>query len=947
MKRYFVFSIVMLFLFPSLLQAQGWEKFYGDAENLSVKASKSTPDGGLVLFGAQAVDGAPSTLKRPFILKLDSDGVVEWEYYDDVRTGSFLFPEDIVVTADGNFVVSFLYNNAQPNPNNAVVLNISPTGTLNWEYDFTNTDTYGLSKVIELNDGGFVVAGIFRDDNSINGISLYQLTAAGALEWEDQIVIDNSNITVLVSEIIQDSNDDIVLAGYQAFIGTTSQDIFIYKYDILGNRLFDRTYSKPEIEYPSELLEDTDGGYIVGSSVVQFGPSQFPTLLKVDNSGNELWYKTYPQIGEESRINGLELGVDDGLVISGSKKSAANPFFDYYLTKLTSDGDIEWTKEYGRDLDDLNVALNTYDQGYYLTGTSRRGDFDLSYVVKTDSNGVSLSNQLSGFVYNDENYDCLRDSTNLGLQNWMVTATKGADVFYSLSDTLGIYSFLLDTGEYQIQTFPISDYWGICNNNFSISFTDVNQTLNEDIGAQVIINCPLMDVSIGAPFIRRCFPNTYYVNYCNLGAALAEDAYIEVTLDSFMTFINSSIPLGTQDGNLLTFELGDVEIGDCGDFTINVQVGDPANNCEELPLGFTNCVEAHIYPDSLCNILPSWSGASLDVGAVCTGDSIIFTITNVGTAPMATASEYIVIEDDVILMIGTVNLGADESQIIRFGTNGSTFRMEVAQEPDHPGFSNPSTSIENCGPDNSIFSFGFVNIFSQDDANNFIDIDCQQNIGSYDPNDKIGYPLGYEDANLITRGQELDYQIRFQNTGTDTAFNVVIRDTLSEYLNIATVRPGISSHPYEYSITSDGAMTFRFNNIQLPDSTVNLDFGTEINNTAAIYFDFNAPIITNTTLHTIREPFVNTVNIDEIENQTWTVDAFPNPFESRVNFKIDGIGLNESTFYLYNMNGQLIHTTNFVGQQYEMETSKLSSGMYFFNIQSNGEQITTGKIIKQ
>ncbi|MCB0556652.1 MAG: hypothetical protein KDD02_24110, partial [Phaeodactylibacter sp.] len=63
-------------------------------------------------------------------------------------------------------------------------------------------------------------------------------------------------------------------------------------------------------------------------------------------------------------------------------------------------------------------------------------------------------------------------------------------------------------------------------------------------------------------------------------------------------------------------------------------------------------------------------------------------------------------------------------------------------------------------------------------------------------NDKQGFPRGYGDEHYIYPGTDLEYLVRFQNTGNDTAFLVVIRDTLSEFLDIATVRPGAASHPY-------------------------------------------------------------------------------------------------------------------------------------------------------
>ena len=66
-------------------------------------------------------------------------------------------------------------------------------------------------------------------------------------------------------------------------------------------------------------------------------------------------------------------------------------------------------------------------------------------------------------------------------------------------------------------------------------------------------------------------------------------------------------------------------------------------------------------------------------------------------------------------------------------------------------------------------SSGFVTRFPNDDRAATIDLDCRQIVGAYDPNDKAGYPTGYGVANFIAQNQDIDYTIRFQNTGTDTA----------------------------------------------------------------------------------------------------------------------------------------------------------------------------------
>ena len=57
--------------------------------------------------------------------------------------------------------------------------------------------------------------------------------------------------------------------------------------------------------------------------------------------------------------------------------------------------------------------------------------------------------------------------------------------------------------------------------------------------------------------------------------------------------------------------------------------------------------------------------------------------------------------------------------------------------------------------------------------------------------------------------------------GTDTAFNVVIRDTLSTDLNIFTVQSDVASHHYEFRMYGPRILEWEFNNIMLPDSNTN------------------------------------------------------------------------------------------------------------------------------
>jgi hypothetical protein len=140
---------------------------------------------------------------------------------------------------------------------------------------------------------------------------------------------------------------------------------------------------------------------------------------------------------------------------------------------------------------------------------------------------------------------------------------------------------------------------------------------------------------------------------------------------------------------------------------------------------------------------------------------------------------------------------------------------------------------------------------------------------AYDPNDKQATPEGYTENNFILENTELQYKIRFQNTGNAPAFDVVIEDQIdATRLDLSTFEPINASHSYSTIIQPDGLVKFVFNNIMLPDSTSNepeshgyviykirtmlgISTGEVINNTASIFFDENPPIITNTTYHEI------------------------------------------------------------------------------------------------
>ena len=241
------------------------------------------------------------------------------------------------------------------------------------------------------------------------------------------------------------------------------------------------------------------------------------------------------------------------------------------------------------------------------------------------------------------------------------------------------------------------------------------------------------------------------------------------------------------------------------------------------------------------------------------------------------------------------------------------------------------------------------------------EIKCEMIVtGSYDPNDKQVTPSGEGDEGGISRMDSLlSYQIRFQNTGTDTAFTVVLRDTLDNDLDVSTLVPGPSSHPYTLNVEKGNILEFTFDNIMLPDSFVNepasngfvffdikikrgLEYGTMVENTASIYFDFNAPVVTNTVTNTLRRP-VGLRNIDQLEVG---VLVSPNPTlgEARVSYELEEP--RELSIELYDSQGRHLRQLEATARkaagahQTLIQGGELNPGLYFITLE--GEQGTLG-----
>jgi uncharacterized repeat protein (TIGR01451 family) len=234
-------------------------------------------------------------------------------------------------------------------------------------------------------------------------------------------------------------------------------------------------------------------------------------------------------------------------------------------------------------------------------------------------------------------------------------------------------------------------------------------------------------------------------------------------------------------------------------------------------------------------------------------------------------------------------------------------------------------------------------------------------VGSYDPNDKAASPAG----DMAPSVKTLDYLIRFQNTGTAPAHNVRIEDKIDENFEKASLTVNDFSHPMNSYFDDNGKIYFEFQNIMLPDSGTdyeasqgyvsysiqlkdNLALGTKLKNTAEIYFDFNEPIITNTTVNTI---VLKSSSGVKTEVDGLNVSIYPNPTQNLATIEVNLDKSSILSYSLFNIQGKLVRQEDLANKaiglvKHEINLDGIHSGIYILNISINGKE-TSLKVVKE
>jgi len=839
---------------------------------------------------------------------------------------------------------------------------------LQWEKTYGSNSGDQAKSVYQTSTGEIIVAGyVSSSGGDVTGYQgggsdfwVIKLDSIGDLIWQYSL---GGTASDKAEGIIQLANGDLIIAGvsFSNNGNVTGNhgigDIWVIRLDINGNLIWQKTLGGSSTDGATCLAETSTGNIIVaGHSGSDDGDVSFNNggddvwVVEIDDSGNLIWENSYGGSGSEY-AESIAILQDGSIVIAGWTESSngdvsdVQGLFDYWLLKISSTGTVLWENTFGGSaMDRAFSVIECSNSGFLIAGYTESDDGDISnsydgsdsWVIKTDSLGNLDWQKVFGGTFTDQAQSSLELNPN-EYQIAGFSSSRDGDVSF-VHGNIDVWIFGLDS----LGNLLYEKTFGGSTQDLSYEIYLSNDGSIYCAGLTLSSDGDISDILTNNAFWILKYTNVY----SKITGSLFTDLNTNLVLDGTDTTMSNIVVENQNTGQLYFSNQG-------GDYVIPIldtgsTVVDPSSIAyyDPQPPFYSIFFDTIPQVDSLNDFAfqPTGSFNDLEVGILPMtvfrpGFSASYTVhyRNVGTTSQS--SEVTFFTD--------YNLSYDSSSIAPDIINSDSLYWQLPDlNPYQEGEITIFFSVDvNAMLGDSIYSSVRIDpIIGDADASNNWGSWPVVIQGSFDPNDILVDRKMLTPAELIPTPPDLEYIIRFQNTGTDTAFTVRIENSVPQNTDLSTFQFVSSSHNVEINYLQHvDRLEYRFENILLPDSNTNeaashgyfrykikplstLMIGDSVLNWAGIYFDYNSPVITNTAVTVID----NTTGVSEgIEGGFY---VSPNPTSGLVYIQISEV--NSGTLTLTDITGREVIREAFEGTRKTLNLSDHPSGVYILHLET-------------
>jgi hypothetical protein len=383
------FSLSLCILLSSITLVLGdeptiWDKTYGGTNNDDCFSVLSAIDGGYILAGDTASFGAGET--DVWLIKTDVNGNMEWNKTyggaasDDVQ---FMIADD-----DGYIIAARTYSFGEGDAD-LWLIKTDFNGHMVWNRTYGGPQTEWCWSIVKTSDDGYALLGRTNSyGTGNNDFWLVKTDSEGLLDWNKTIGdTGDERGRFLVNTV----DGGFLLLGWTNSSGAGLVDFWLVKTDSYGNSQWNKTYGGESGDRGKVIVKTENNGYLLGGSTTSFGEGDNDIwLVRVDNTGNQIWNKTYGG-QERETVESMLVTNDGGYAFVCYTYSFGAGDQDVWLMKTDSVGNVQLNQTYGGAAHEAPHSLLITDEGGYLiagfSASYGAGDTDV-FLIKTDAQGV-------------------------------------------------------------------------------------------------------------------------------------------------------------------------------------------------------------------------------------------------------------------------------------------------------------------------------------------------------------------------------------------------------------------------------------------------------------------------------------------------------------------------------------------------------------------------------
>lgn len=395
--------------------------------------------------------------------------IVQWQRCFGSSANEDALGNVIAPAPGGGYIIAgnTLGNNGDVSGNHGLsdawIIKMNSSNGVDWKYTYGGTNSDYAYAVTTTSDGGYIFAGQSKStdgDVAVNkggfDVWVVKLDGVGNRQWQTTL---GGSANDAANAVIQTSDGGYLIAAHTL---STDGDVtgshggdeaWIIKLDGSGNLVWQKTYGGSGADAAGFILPSPDGNFMISASsesidgdistLVHHGGKD-AWLFKIDGIGNIVWQKTYGGSGSEG--TGSIFNTSDGGYIFSTVSSSNNGdvsgnhgYYDTWVAKITSAGDIAWQKCYGgTDMDAANVRdINSSGQilvaGYSFSRVGKNSDITATkggedfWTLLLDPQGQILYSKNAGGSSSDtgEGAIAMQDGSYIGVGR---TSSNDGDV---------------------------------------------------------------------------------------------------------------------------------------------------------------------------------------------------------------------------------------------------------------------------------------------------------------------------------------------------------------------------------------------------------------------------------------------------------------------------------------------------------------------------------------